>query len=103
MGTFWTINPYMVKFGKLKREHHILKPFIKNLEKILTLPGVTRIVPGPIKNKPGRPSARRMTYQYETPTGSKLALHDGSTHQEVFVVTSEPTKLEEFVLQNRSV
>ena len=87
----------MVKFGKLKREHHILKPFIKTLEKILKVPGVTRIIPGPIKNKPGRPSVRRMTYQYATPTGAKLALHDGSTHQEVFVVTSQPQYLQQWM------
>ena len=87
----------MVKFGKLKREHHILKPFIKTLEKILTLPGVTRVIPGPIKNKPGRPSVRRITYQYATPTGAKLALHDGSTHQEVFVVSSDCLVLKDFI------
>ena len=87
----------MVKFGKLKREHHILKPFIKTLEKILKLPGVTRIIPGPIKNKPGRPSVQRITFQYPTPTGAKLALHEGSTHQEVFVVTTNLEKLAEFI------
>ena len=89
----------MVKFGKLKREHHILKPFIKTLEKMLTLPGVTRVVPGPIKNKPGRPSVRRITFQYPTSTGAKLALHDGSTHQEVFVVTTDLEKLQTFITE----
>ena len=87
----------MVKFGQLKKEHHILKGFEKHLRKLLNLPGVTRIIPGPIKNKPGKPSKRRMTFQYPTDSGAKLALHDGSTHQEVFVVTSNAEQLKKAV------
>ena len=75
--------------GKVKLEHHLIEgaeEYIKELEK---LPSVKAIIPGRIfRNQKGR-GQKGLFLKYETPTGWKLLLKNGSTVQEIFVVTDD--------------
>jgi len=84
---------------KVKRVHQILKGFEEPLEEIASLEYVKAVIPGRIKRKKstGRPGRREITFQYPTPSGAKLLAKGEGAVQEIFVVTSEPEKLKEFL------
>jgi len=73
--------------GKVKIEHHLIEgaeEFITTLEKFSS---VKTIIPGRIfRNQKGR-GQKGLFLKYETPSGWKLLLKNGSTIQEIFVVT----------------
>jgi len=84
---------------KVKRVHQILKGFEEPLEEIAQLEYVKAVIPGRIKRKraTGKPGQREITFQYPTPSGAKLLAKGEGAVQEIFVVTSEPEKLKEFL------
>jgi hypothetical protein len=75
--------------GKLKVEHHLIEgaeEYIKKLEKLESVKG---IIPGRIfRNQKGR-GQKGLFLKYETPSGWKLLLKNGTTVQEIFVVTDD--------------
>ena len=83
----------------MKRVHHILRGFEEPLEEIAQLEHVKAVIPGRIKRKgaTGKLGQRELTFQYPTPSGAKLLAKGEGAVQEVFVVTSEPEKLREFL------
>jgi hypothetical protein len=73
--------------GKVKLEHHLIEgaeEYIKELEKLESVKG---IIPGRIyRNQKGK-GQKGLFLKYETPSGWKLLLKNGSTVQEIFVIT----------------
>ena len=70
-------------------EHHLIEgaeKFIKELER---LQSVKAIIPGRIfRNQKGR-GQKGLFLKYETPSGWKLLLKNGTTVQEIFIVTDD--------------
>jgi hypothetical protein len=86
-----------MKFGKIKRMHSRVGGLDAILEHVLAeCPGVTRIVPGPIKVRRGK-TPRRFKVQYATNTGLKCLFNGTGTVQEVFLVTSQPDQATEWI------
>ncbi len=82
----------------IKKEHHIIEDGEDLLQDLIRKGLVKSIIPGRIKTTPkGQPGKVRLTYQYETNSGAKLLLKKGSTVQEVFVITSNPLELKEYI------
>ena len=75
--------------GKLKVEHHLVegaKEYLKRLERFESVKG---IIPGRIfRNQKGR-GQKGLFLKYETPSGWKLLFKNGSTVQEIFVITDD--------------
>lgn len=88
-----------VKFrkNKVKREHGIIQNALLWLENLGRLSEVTDIIPGVIDVS--HSSERGIVYKYETQTGCKLLLKSNGSIQEVFVVTKDPTRVQEWVKQ----
>jgi hypothetical protein len=75
--------------GKVKLEHHLIEGAEKYIRKLERLPSVKTIIPGRIfRNQKGR-GQKGLFLKYETPSGWKLLLKNGSTVQEIFVVTDD--------------
>lgn len=75
--------------GKLKLEHHLIEGAKEYIEKLQKLESVKSIIPGRIfRNQKGR-GQKGLFLKYETPSGWKLLLKNGSTVQEIFVVTDD--------------
>jgi hypothetical protein len=95
-------NKEMPKYrkGKIKLEHHLIEEaeqFIKTLE---SFKSVKTIIPGRIfRNQKGR-GQKGLFLKYETPSGWKLLLKNGSTIQEIFVVTEDKELFKAEFLQN---
>lgn len=83
--------------NKVKREHGIIQNALLWLENLGRLSEVTDIIPGVIDVS--HSSERGIVYKYETQTGCKLLLKSNGSIQEVFVVTKEPTRVQEWVQQ----
>ena len=84
--------------NKIKREHGIIKGLKNFLERnISELDYVKGIIPGEIRvgNTTGENLVVR--YKYSTVSGAKLIARSGNSVQEVFVVTSDPEKLEKVI------
>jgi hypothetical protein len=75
--------------GKVKLEHHLIEDadeYIKELERLESVKG---IIPGRIyRNQKGK-GQKGLFLKYETPSGWKLLLKNGSTVQEIFVITDD--------------
>jgi len=75
--------------GKLKVEHHLIEgaeEFLKPLERLESVKG---IIPGRIfRGQKGR-GQKGLFLKYETPSGWKLLLKNGTTLQEIFVITDD--------------
>ena len=83
--------------NKVKREHGIIQNALIWLEKLGRLQEVTDIIPGVIDVS--HSSERGIVFKYETQTGCKLLLKSNGSVQEVFVVTKDPTRVQEWVNQ----
>lgn len=81
--------------SKIKLEHSLIKDLKKVLIKLSQVEGVTAIIPGRISPSK-RVKSLYLTVQYATKDGLKL-LAKGDGIQEVFVITSHPDKLVDFV------
>lgn len=81
----------------MKREHGINHSALLWLENLGRLSEVTDIIPGVIDVS--HSSERGIVYKYETQTGCKLLLKSNGSIQEVFVVTKDPTRVQEWVKQ----
>jgi len=89
-----------MKFGKIKRMHSRVGGLDKILERVLAeCPGVTRIVPGRITTRRGK-TPKNFKVQYKTNTGLKCLFTGTGTIQEVFVVTDQPEKADEWIQTN---
>ena len=87
----------LVKYrhNKIKREHSMIEGAVDWLEDLADHPEITDIIPGVINHR--RPSGNGITFQYETKTGCKLLVKNGGSIQEVFVVTSEPQVVRDWI------
>jgi len=83
--------------NKVKREHGIIQNALQWLENLGRLSEVTDIIPGVIDVS--HSSERGIVFKYETQTGCKLLLKSNGSVQEVFVVTKDPTRVQEWVKQ----
>ncbi|MCL1918707.1 MAG: DUF2103 domain-containing protein [Peptococcaceae bacterium] len=81
--------------NKIKREHSVLKDAVEWLEDLAACPEVSDIIPGVISHR--HTPARGITFQYKTRTGCKLLVKSDGRIQEVFVVTSEPQVVQDWV------
>jgi len=81
--------------NKVKREHGIIQNALLWLENLGRLSEVTDIIPGVIDVS--HSSERGIVFKYETQTGCKLLLKSNGSVQEVFVVTKDPTRVQEWV------
>jgi hypothetical protein len=82
------------KSSKIKRKHDLIGGLEKFLEKIEDWPEIQAINPGEIKPR-GRRMGSKLTVrvQYKTKSGLKCIARSQGV-QEVFLVSSEPEKLE---------
>lgn len=71
---------------KIKREHHSLKEFEKELQQIAKIPEVKRIIPGRISRQQKWSNHKKITCSYFTDSGLKLIMKKWGTAQEVFVI-----------------
>ena len=83
--------------NKVKREHGIIQNALLWLESLSRLSEVIDIIPGVIDVT--HSSERGVVFKYETQTGCKLLLKSNGSIQEVFVVTKDPTRVQEWVKQ----
>lgn len=81
--------------NKVKREHGLIQNALLWLESLSALAEVTDIIPGVIEVS--HSSGRGIVYKYETQTGCKLLLKSNGSIQEVFVVTKDPARVQEWV------
>jgi hypothetical protein len=89
--------------GVLKIEHGILPGLKEVLLELSDFEEVSSIVPGRIYATRGRPGgALRVRVSAPTATGCKLIASRGSSVQEVFVVCTTPTVVQQFVKQIRA-
>jgi len=75
--------------GKLKVEHHLIEGAGELLRELERLPSVRSIIPGRIFRAQKGRGVKGLFLKYETPTGWKLLLKNGTTVQEIFVVTDD--------------
>jgi len=83
--------------NKVKREHGIIQNALLWLENLGRLSEVADIIPGVIDVS--HSSERGIVFKYETQTGCKLLLKSNGSVQEVFVVTKDPIRVQEWVKQ----
>jgi len=83
--------------NKVKREHGIIQNALLWLENLGRLVEVVDIIPGVIDVS--HSSERGIVFKYETQTGCKLLLKSNGSIQEVFVVTKDPNRVQEWVQQ----
>jgi hypothetical protein len=81
--------------NKIKREHSMIKGTVDWLEDLASCPEISDIIPGVISRR--RTSGQGITFQYETTTGCKILIKNGRCIQEVFVVTSEPQAVKDWI------
>jgi len=75
--------------GKLKLEHHLIEGAEEYLKVLEQMESVKGIIPGRIfRNQKGR-GQKGLFLKYETPSGWKLLFKNGSTVQEIFVITDD--------------
>ncbi|MCX8096258.1 MAG: DUF2103 domain-containing protein [Spirochaetes bacterium] len=89
----------------VKRQHTVLKDFVKFLESFTSDGLAQSIIPGRISTKGSKSSSGEniVELQYETKTGLKLLLKKGTTVQEVFVVTSDKDKIKDLFKEGRII
>ena len=75
--------------GKVKLEHHLIEGADKYIRKLERLRSVKTIIPGRIFRNQKGSGQKGLFLKYETPSGWKLLLKNGSTVQEIFVVTDD--------------
>ncbi|MBI2941302.1 MAG: hypothetical protein HYY04_12780 [Chloroflexi bacterium] len=81
----------------VKREHSIIPGLLPVLEQLAAQPAVSAVIPGRITVTKGRAPALRLRLGTSTLTGLKLNARSGTAAQEVFVVTTEPEKVLDYL------
>ena len=81
----------------VKREHNIIHGLLPVLEEIGASPLVSAVIPGRIRVTQGNISGVKLRVQTRTVTGIKLGARSGNAAQEVFIVTSAPDDVVEFL------
>jgi hypothetical protein len=84
--------------SKIKMEHNMIPGLRKVLEKIAEWEEVSTIIPGEIKKSRSFGAVSLQT-QYETPTGLKILAKANGAVQEVFLVTSQRSEVEQKLKQ----
>jgi hypothetical protein len=75
------------RFGKVKREHSMIKDVLPLFIKISQLEQVSSIIPGRIKPIVGNYSSPVIELKVKTASGFKCIAKSGRSVQEVFIVT----------------
>lgn len=89
MSNRWYTVDSIMKFGRIKRQHGRVRGLDAILDRIVgQCPFVSRIVPGRIKVRRGKGSAK-LKLQYETPAGLKCLYLGTGTVQEVFLICTD--------------
>lgn len=89
-----------MKFGRIKRQHGRVGGLDDVLDRIVReCPHVSRIVPGRIKVRRGKNSAGGFKVQYPTPAGLKCLYTGTGTVQEVFLICSDATGAEAWLVE----
>ena len=84
--------------SKIKYEHGMIHGLREFLERdVEPLDYVQSIFPGEIKHTKGANPGFKIRFKYATKTGAKILAYSSSAVQEIFVVTKNPERLEEFV------
>lgn len=84
--------------SKIKYEHSMIGGLRAYLEQRLEpMAEIHSIIPGRISRARGGHSELRIRYQYATETGAKLIAKGPGVVQEVFIVTSDPDGLREWL------
>jgi hypothetical protein len=92
-----------VKFGRIKRQHGRVTGLDAILDRIIKqCPFVSRIVPGRIKVRRGKGSAR-LKVQYNTPAGLKCLYVSTGTVQEVFLICTDAAKATQWLKDHEMV
>ena len=81
----------------VKREHGIIAGLLPVLERIATNPAVATITPGRIRVTRAATPSLELRFGTATISGLKLTARRGTTAQEVFLVTSQPDAVVEFL------
>ena len=75
--------------GKVKLEHHLAEGAEEYIKRLQELESVKTIIPGRIyRNQKGK-GQKGLFLKYETQSGWKLLFKNGTTVQEIFVVTDD--------------
>lgn len=77
---------------KIKKEHHVMKEFNKELEQIEQISEVKRIIPWRVSRQQKGSSMKKISFSYFTDSWLKLILKKWWTAQEVFIICSEEDK-----------
>ncbi len=77
---------------KIKKEHHVMKEFAKELRTIEQINEVQRIIPGRISRQQKGSSLKKISFSYFTDSWLKLIIKKWWTAQEVFVICNEKDK-----------
>ena len=89
-----------MKFGRIKRQHGRVGGLDKILDRIVkNCPYVSRIVPGRIKVRRGKTPAS-FKVQYPTPAGIKCLYTGTGTVQEVFLICSDSSAAQRWLVEN---
>lgn len=77
------------RYGKIKREHSMIKDVLSIFIKVSELESVSTIIPGRIKPITGNYPKPVLELKTLTPSGFKCIAKSGRSVQEVFIVTEE--------------
>ncbi len=83
----------------VKREHGIIQGVLPVLERIAAHPEVDAVIPGRIKVTQNPIPKVRLRIQTTTISGLKLGARSGRASKEVFLVTSNPDAVADFLLK----
>lgn len=82
--------------GNVKREHHLLQGIENCLEEVGKHPDIKSVIPGRIKSAI-RGSQVDLQFKYRTTSGLKFLAKSSGGVQEIFIVTSKPEEIIEFI------
>lgn len=82
----------------VKREHSIIPGLLPVLERVAAHPEVDAVIPGRIKVTRSIVPAVKLRIQTRTVSGLKLGARSGRASQEVFLVTSNPDAVTDYLL-----
>ncbi len=77
---------------KVKREHHILKEFEKDINDISKIDKIEKIIPWRINRQQKGSSDKKISFSYFTQSWLKLKIKKWATAQELFLVCKEEDK-----------
>lgn len=83
--------------NNVKREHSTISGIVPLLEKLTALPFVNAIIPGRIKPINGNYPYPVIQFTTMTDSGIKCLAKSGRATQEVFIISSDVTKIIEYL------